>query len=265
MQVRIVKLYTRRVIRMSSRDTASGGEVRAVVEDDYHHFRVGLSHDGQRVTRTYSEALRRPYDLCLQAGERLEELVGVQLSPDPTFALRQVDARHQCTHQFDIATLALAAATRGIRARRYEAAVPDAEEGGTVASLARDGVPVLQWAVQGQVVAGPDPYTGRDLGKGFTAWVASSVAPDEAEAALILRRAVFISGGRNVSQAVIEALPARSACWVHQPERYYTRQRMSRRQDFTDRPEALTVDDDAWLAGLVLPQEVVTRRGATRV
>jgi len=261
MQVRAVKLYTRRVIRMSSWDTATGGEVRAVVEDDYHHFRVGLTHDRQRVTGTYSEALRRPYDLCLQAGERLDELVGVQLSPDPTFALRQIDARHQCTHQFDIATLALAAAARGIRTRRYEAAVPDAEEGRTVASLARDGVPVLQWALQGQVIAGPDPYVGRNLGKGFTAWVASSLAPDEAEAALVLRRAVFISGGRNIPQAVIEALPARGACWVHQPERYYTRQRMSRRQDFTERPQALTADDDAWLAGLVSPQETATQPG----
>lgn len=242
-----LKLYTRRVIRMASWDTATGGEIRAVVEDDYHHFRVGLMHDGQRVTHTFTEALRHPYDLCQRAGGRLAELVGVQLSPEPTSASRQIDARHQCTHQFDIATLALAAASRGIRARRYEAAIPDAEDGCKNATLARDGTTVLRWTLRGQHIVDPEPYAGRDLGKGFTSWVATFLAPDEAEAALVLRRAVFISGGRNLPRATIEAMPARSACWVHQPERYYTRQRVSRRQDFTDRPEALTVDDDAWL------------------
>jgi hypothetical protein len=177
----------------------------------------------------------------------LQELVGLQLSPLPTFVSQQIDARHQCTHQFDIATLALAAASRGIKARRYDAAIPDAEEDCTEASLARDGVTVLRWRLKGQSIIGPEPYAGHDLGKGFTAWVASCLSPDEAEAALVLRRAVFISGGRNIPMAIIDAMPARSACWVHQPERYYTRQRMSQRQDFTDRPEALTADDDVWL------------------
>jgi hypothetical protein len=243
-----MKLYTRRVIRMASWDTATGGEIRTVVEDDYHHFRVGISHDGTRVTRTFTDAVRRPYDICLGAGDRLQELVGLELSPDPSFAQRQVDARLQCTHQFDIAALALAAAARGIKARRYDAAVPDPENGRTTAILKRDGVPILQWEMQRSTITGPDPYTGHDIGKGFTAWVASTLAPDEAEAALVLRRVVFISGGRNLSQAFVDSLPHRSACWVHQPERYYTRQRLDERQDFTTRPEALTADDDAWLA-----------------
>jgi len=241
-------LYTRRVIRMSSWDTATGGEIRVVVEDDYHHFRVGLSHDGQRITRTFTEAVRRPYDICISAGDRLKELVGLELSPDPSFVQRQVDARLQCTHQFDIAGLALAATARGIRLRRYEGAVPDAVDGRTTATLKRDGKTVLEWQMRRSVIEGPDPYTGQDVGKGFTAWVAHTLSPDEAEAALVLRRVVFISGGRDLPQDVIDALPARSGCWVHQPERYYTRKRWDDRQDFTHRPEALTADDDVWLA-----------------
>ena len=243
-----MKPCTRRVVRMTSWTTAGGGHIRAVVEDDYHHFRVALEHDGTRITRTSADAPRQPYSLCGDAGQRLQELIGLTLSPNPSFASQKVNARLQCTHQFDIAALAMAAAARGIHSRRYDVMVPDAEQGQTTATLARDGAPLFQWEMQGSKILAPEPYAGQDIAKSFAAWVASSLEPDDAEAALIMRRTVFISGARTAPPEVLNRREPRGGCWVHQPERYFTAQPMHSNQDFTNRPEALTADDDEWLA-----------------
>src|SRR3546814_9230972 len=59
------------------------------------------------------------------------------------------------------------------------------------------------------------------LGRGFTAWAGTSLNTDDAEAALVLRRAIFISGGRGRTEE-LDRQPhavARGGCWVQQPER----------------------------------------------
>ena len=45
----------------------------------------------------------------------------------------------------------------------------------------------------------PAPYSGIGLGAGFSAWVARNLDEDEAEDALVLRRAIFISSGRGLA------------------------------------------------------------------
>jgi hypothetical protein len=226
------------------------GEARAVVEDDFHHFRVTVRHRDDVVTEAFADAPRHPTVLCPLASDRLEDLVGMRLNPSSAQVLRQTDARQQCTHMIDLAGLAVAAAARQIARRTYDIEVPDREDGRTHARLWRDSEPVLDWIVERSRIVEPAPFAGHDIGSGFTAWVADTLGADEAEAALVLRRAVFISGGRGLDlDAPGRTTGPMGGCWVWQPERSAGARRIvGSTLDFTDRAAALTLDDREWLA-----------------
>lgn len=238
-----------RVVRIVGHDR----EVRAVVEDDFHHFRVALSHDGHKVTRISSESPRSPYSLCPAAGLRLQLLVGTALTDDPTATARLLDARQQCTHQFDLAGLALAAAARGTKELRYDLAVSDAVHGKQHAVLHRNGVQVLDWDVADYAIVAPPAFAGRGLGAGFTTWVAQALENQAAEDALVLRRGVFISDGRGLADWLdgLDHAPATGGCWVQQPEQNEQAKRhRGSTLDFAGRTDELTRDDNAWLERL---------------
>lgn len=212
----MVQAALRRVIQVSHRP----GETRASVEDDFHHFRLRLHHDGRRVLGVATETLRQPYSLCGRAGDELRAAEGLGITPEVLEVLRRMDARQQCTHQFDLAAVAIAAAARG-RPVRYAAVVAEEGDGESLATLRRDGAEVLTWRVRNYAIEAPDPFAGVRLGEGFTAWTAGALTGEAIEAALVLRRAVFISRGRRM-QAELNALGhARGGggCWVQQPQR----------------------------------------------
>ena len=133
--------------------------------------------------------------------------------------------------------------------RVYEASVPDRVDDRTRPSLKRDGEVVLEWEMEGSKITAPAPYAGRDVGSGFTGFARGSLSLEEAEAALVLRRAVFISGGRNVDlDHPLHTTGPVGGCWVWQPEQAAARQRITGSTlDFTDRAEELTRDDKGWL------------------
>lgn len=237
-----------RVIRIAGRP----GVVRATLEDDFHHFRVVLRHAEGRVTAVEADSPRSPYSLCPVAGLELRRIVGMVLSEDMTAVFRVADAREQCTHQIDLAALAVTAAARGTTRRRYDIVVYDRRPGeDRHALLSRDGAPLLDWTLDGYAIAAPEPYAGHQLGTGFTSWVAEALDPEAAEAALVLRRGVFISGGRGMAKQLdgYASAPVTSGCWVQQPARapLAMRQKGST-QDFTGRAASLTQADEAWLA-----------------
>lgn len=242
----------RRRIEIATRPDVAGrgGEARAVVEDDFHHFRVTVRHVEGRVAQAFTASLRFPTAICPLAGDQLRDLVGMPLATSSAAVMEQTDARQQCTHMIDLAGLAVAAAARGTARRSYEAEVPDRVGGRTLALLRRDGAEVLAWEMDGPTILGPGLYAGRGIGSGFTGWARASLSADEAEAALVLRRAVFISGGRGVE---LDAPGRRTGpiggCWTWQPERADRAVRMvGSTLDFTDRGQDLTVDDRGWLA-----------------
>jgi Protein of unknown function (DUF2889) len=242
---------TRPVLNRVIRIAASKHVVRVALEDDFHHFRVALHHDGHSVTAIESEGLRTPWSLCPAAGKELRALIGAPIVDGITSTVGWTDARNQCTHQFDMAALAIAAAARGNVSRRYDVAVDDPRLADRHARLARDGVPLLDWTLDDQRIVAPAPFTERTIGSGFTAWAAATFDPDGAEAALVLRRGVFISRGRPFSQELDAMRHAHSSagCWVTQPGRAPQAVRnVGSQLDFDGRRDALTRADDAWLA-----------------
>lgn len=186
-------IYRRRIVLHADRNTASGW-----LEDDFHCFGATLRHDGECVIAIRGEARRWPWSTCPGAIDPLQRLTGAPLSTSLRSVARGVDPRAQCTHLFDVALLAIAQAARGAGRRVYDMALPDRVAGRTRPSLRRDGELVLAWEIERNEIKSPEPFAGRTLQGGrFNAWIDGEFAGDEAEAALVLRRACIIGIGRK--------------------------------------------------------------------
>lgn len=225
-------------------------EVRALLQDDFHHFRIVLHHDSTIITGVSGDALHYPYSLCPAAIGALDELIGLPLSRRVFDISSVIDARQQCTHQFDLAALAAAAASRR-QSRRYEMFVTDQVHGRCTAQLDRDDGYSLHWEIHGRVIEGPSAFAGVSVDHGFTDWAASLPSEDEAEAALVLRRAHFVTRGRRLLRELNASISAeaRSSCYAMQPKRASKALRIpSTLQDGTA-PLVISSDDENWLNG----------------
>lgn len=197
-------IYRRRISLFTGTRSAFGE-----LEDDFHHFRASLRHDGEHVVEMQGEGVRIPWTTCGGSVEPLAALEGKPLSARLHEVMRYVDPRQQCTHLHDAAMLALTNVTRFLErfraqggedheTHRYDVAIPDRVGGATTATLDRDGERLLTWELDGDVVASPGPFEGVSLmGAAFNLKIERSLDPEAGEAALVLRRACFISMGRR--------------------------------------------------------------------
>lgn len=239
----------RRRIVITSRTQGRRGEVRAALEDDFHHFRVTVEHDFEQVLNIRGGAIRHPYSLCPAAAEQLPVLTGMRLDKVASAVTRATDASQQCTHVLDLAGLAIAAAANGRARRQYDIEVPDRVEGCTNALLARDGQPVLRWQLDHVSIMGPAPCAGVSLQHGFARWALESLSADEAEAAIVLRRCAMNSLGRHKNLDAQAHAMATGHCHVQQPARAPLALRVvGSTWDLSARAAELCADDAAWLA-----------------
>lgn len=190
-------VYRRRIHIERVEQDGHGGVVVGELEDDFHHFRTRVTHDGHKVTAIEGEGLRIPWTTCAGAGAPLEALCGAPLLPSAVDVARHTDVRLQCTHLYDAAVLAVANAARGHAHRIYDATIPDRNDGRACVTLARDGTIVLAWHVNGMQITEPAPYAGQGMLAGFVRWCYATLDIEDAEAAQVLRRAVFIALGRQ--------------------------------------------------------------------
>jgi hypothetical protein len=228
--------------------TVAPGEARGIVSDQFHHFRVAVQHEGGIITGFDTRSARVPYAICPVAGDRLEELLGLPLTPRVLDIHGRINARLQCTHQFDLAAIVIAAAARN-EGRSYRILVTDPVDGAIAFLLRRNDGLRLDWQAQDDVILSPPLFAGVNLRIGFTEWVSKTLDDDQGEAALALRRVHMIAHGRQIQDeldALGHARP-RGGCWAQQPERALlaTRVPTAKSDGLTD-PE-LDADDRAWL------------------
>ncbi|MCU1463213.1 MAG: hypothetical protein JWO37_3288 [Acidimicrobiales bacterium] len=232
--------YRRRI-----RLVGSDGRVVGDLEDDFHHFRVAIDHDGERVTGISGEGVRFPWSTCPLAAEALLPITGMALSTRSTAVGDATAARDNCTHMFDLAGLAVAHAARGATTRQYDIFIPDGVPPDGMATLALDGSPVLAWEVDMNQVLGPPPFAGVPLRAGFLAWAEANLDADAAEAAIVLRRALHIAHGRikdlDGHDTADELFPMMSgSCWTFTPGRAEVAMRMKgSTRDFSASPDDL--------------------------
>jgi hypothetical protein len=243
----------RRRIRLVRRDpdTVWGG-----LEDDFHHFEVTLTHDDTHVTGIAMHAVRWPWSTCPAAGEQLQALVGMELSDRSTAVAAVTDPRMNCTHQFDLAGLCVSHAVRDAETRQYDVELPPPVGNVVTPRLWRDGELTLEWqlavdATRTRELVSPLPFTDAPWRGGFMKWADANLPPEEAEAAIVLRRSCDIGMGRGMD---LEAIPVAldlaeimtGICYSMQPDVMPVafRNRGSIR-DFGERPDDLLRDAPA--------------------
>ncbi len=240
-------IYRRRI-----RITAAADRVRVDLEDDPHRHTVVVRHDGQQVTAIDAKAVRVPWSLCSNAVSVLDRLVGMPLGGNVMAASRHTNSLQQCTHLFDMASLGVAYALRGIAVRQYDIEAPYWQpEGPRTLSLSRDGVPVLAWTIENDILQSPAKFADKDIRR-LLPWATEAITdPDEFEAIVLLRRTVLISTARLHDGTVFENATQSSykmgACFVYQPGVVERASGMANSLlDFTATPDLLLSDTDTF-------------------
>lgn len=240
-----------RRVEISVRTSEQGdGEVRAVVEDDFHHLRVRIGFDDDAILRIEGEADRVPFRTCSDATSELARLCGMRLSDVASTVMRHTDAKLHCTHLLDLAGLAIATAKQRVARRVYVVEVVDPTPGGEkIARIRRNDGLAVEWTAIGTTLVGPPPYSGLSLREGFAHWALSNLDRDTAEAAIILRRATAISIGRERDLDAIPFAIPRGRCFTEHPARAVLAHRnKGTTLDFSGREHLLCANDRQWLA-----------------
>lgn len=220
--------------------------VSGELEDDFHHVRARLEHDGARVVRCRGEALRIPWTTCPAAAGELARMDGMPLVRSLLAVGEHTNARLHCTHLFDTASLAVVHAALGRGEIEYGIAIPDRVEGRTEARIERDGELIVSWQIDEQTITGPEPFAARPLfGSGLAQWAEQTLDPEIAEACLLLQRSCVISMGRMFDMDQVpsaDALPSsrEGRCYTFARERApHAKRNVGSTRDFSSRPHDL--------------------------
>jgi hypothetical protein len=210
----VISGYRRRILI-----EPSAGLVTAELEDDYHRMVVSLTHAEGVATKVESEMKRSPWTMCPGAMDQLAQtFTGVPLAG---FAKRG-EKTANCTHLHDLALFAAAHAAETAPVA-YDILVTDAADGARRATLARNGAPLLDWALQGEAMGemftAPAELAGKHMSQ-LNEFIATQDRPT-AEAVRILRWASIVAHGR------VREMPAGmsatefplGSCFNFQPDR----------------------------------------------
>ena len=226
--------------------------VLAAIEDDMHHFELTLRHDGRVVTAVEGRAVRWPWAPCVDGARVIDALVGVPLSPSSSAVGAWTDATSQCTHQFDLAGLAVAHAARhaagGAASRSYLAVVPDWHEHPFDAWILRDGAEVLRFTVGVRARSRrprPSPGSRSTSGSSSGARPTSTTTPRRPRS--LLRRAAWMSPARHIDLEAFamigDSMVKTGVCYATQPERLEIgRRNRNSLRDYGTHPQDLLAD-----------------------
>ena len=115
--------------------------------------------------------------------------------------------------------------------------------------LSRDGELLLEWRIAyGTGITAPRPYTDAPWRGGFIKWADATFAVDDAEAAIVLRRACDIGMGRGMDLEGYRSADELAGlmtgvCYTMQPSIMPVAIReIGSIRDFADHPDALLAD-----------------------
>src|SRR5262245_35661645 len=194
----------RRRLRMTVVDDA--GSVEAGLEDDFHHFRVRVEHDGAVVTLVQADPRRWPWTTCADAGTPLHALEGMELSPRCLAVGKVADPKQNCTHLFGLAGAHAARGGPVATTRQYDIEIPAEVRRGEPAAVTcrRDGELLHEWRIDQWKLVAPEPFTSAPWRGGFFRWADETFDADDAEAAIVLRRSCDIGLGRGMDLDAVD-------------------------------------------------------------
>ncbi|MBG6120117.1 MULTISPECIES: hypothetical protein [unclassified Sphingobium] len=176
----------------------------AEIEDDFHHMRVWLEHDGAHVLAIGGDLPRHPWNTCPGAVAVLErELTGIALSTRIWDLPDTLHSKLHCTHMLDAALFAIAQAERGGE-RRYELRVPDAVAERSNPEALRDGRPMLRIDLDGDRIVAPAVMAGQDI-RAIMPWARGALDDDMLEALSIMRRVISVAQRRKRNDGPVVA------------------------------------------------------------
>ena len=170
----------RRRIRVRA---VSPGVVVSELEDDFHHFEVTLTHDGERVVSCENVSYRWPWSTCPDAAGPLRALAGMPFVA-PLHRGRHLDRPKQnCTHQFDAACHTIATPGSGSRPARLRprGAAPDPETGVTDVRCWVDGELRLAWTLDWNGPVSPQPPFDAAPWRAVMRWADATLPEEPAE------------------------------------------------------------------------------------
>ena len=193
-------LCRRRIRLINETDTQTIGEL----EDDFHHFRVELTHDSDNVLSLSGIVLRAPWSTCSEADQPLQMIVGKPLSTDSTAIGSYATPTSNCTHLFDLTGLAISHAMQNKVVCQYDLMVTDPLDEKQELRLWKNGELLLDWLIQEGIIISPKDWEGVSLVGKFIAWAKDNLDPLTAEAAIALRRMTHISTGHGINLDKLE-------------------------------------------------------------
>ena len=193
-------LCRRRIRLINETDTQTIGEL----EDDFHHFRVELTHDSDNVLSLSGIVLRAPWSTCSEADQPLQKIVGKPLSSDSTAIGNYATPTSNCTHLFDLTGLAISHSMQDEVDCQYDLMVTDPLDEKQELRLWKNGELLLDWLIQEGIIISPKDWEGVSLVGKFIAWAKDNLDPLTAEAAIALRRMTHISTGHGINLDKLE-------------------------------------------------------------
>lgn len=207
---------------------ASEGQVFGQLEDSAHGFRCLIKHDGKVVTSVEGESLRTPYDTCQGATEPIKALVGQGIDIGLAELNREVNARLNCTHLYDLAALSLETChlhvSEGRTKRQIDVVIPDEHDGPSDAKVFVDGEEIICWQLEMWQIKGPAEIAGKPLHRGFAAWVNERYSGIQNTAAFALQKGYLVAESRRYDMDRLAGESAEhnemmiGACYTFTPE-----------------------------------------------
>ena len=197
----------------------STNQIEAKLEDCNHGFSINLEHDGKKITAIKANAHRHPFNTCPAAIDALQQFVSCPLQADASTVRKTAKPDKNCTHLYDLVTLAMAHAKRPESQRLYDVTVPDEVDGVLTVKVSCDGNELHNWQIKNKHIIAPEHLAGKPMMKGFYHWATSEFKDDRSgdmmEAADVLQRGFFVSHTRRLD---LKNSAGRPATGDHMPD-----------------------------------------------